>query len=259
MLHRADSGSPRGLVLFLHALAEEMNKSRRMVALQARALAATGFDVLQIDLRGCGDSSGDFGDASWQDWLDDGRLALEWLARQPGAAELPLTLWGHRAGALLAVELARNWHQPCHLLLWQPATAGKLVLQQFLRLRLAADMLGGQAKGAMQGLRDALSAGQDVEIAGYRLSPGLSAGLDAADLSPVASVRSLCWLELSKQPEAELSMASTRALEPWQAAGVQVRTAVVAGPAFWMTTEIEEAPDLVRATTALLNDEEVPA
>ena len=41
------------------AWAEEMNKARRMAALQARLLAENGYAVLQIDLHGCGDSSGD--------------------------------------------------------------------------------------------------------------------------------------------------------------------------------------------------------
>jgi alpha/beta superfamily hydrolase len=40
-----------------------MNKARRMAALQARALAALGYGVLLLDLHGCGDSSGDFGDS----------------------------------------------------------------------------------------------------------------------------------------------------------------------------------------------------
>ena len=60
-----------GAVLYVHPLAEEMNKSRRMAALQARALAASGWFVLQVDLFGCGDSDGDFGDADWQRWLAD--------------------------------------------------------------------------------------------------------------------------------------------------------------------------------------------
>jgi len=59
------AGALRGAVLYLHPFAEEMNKSRRMAALQSRMLAARGIAVLQIDLFGCGDSSGDFGDASW--------------------------------------------------------------------------------------------------------------------------------------------------------------------------------------------------
>ncbi len=52
-----------------------MNKSRRMAALQARAFAAMGFGVLQIDLFGCGDSSGDFSDARWDIWKQDLAIA----------------------------------------------------------------------------------------------------------------------------------------------------------------------------------------
>ena len=96
---------PLGLVVHVHPFAEEMNKARRMAALQARALAAEGFAVLQIDLMGCGDSEGDLADTRWDDWLDDVAHATTWLRQQhPGTASEapPLWLWGLRAGALLA-------------------------------------------------------------------------------------------------------------------------------------------------------------
>ena len=66
-------------MVYIHPFAEEMNKARRMAALQSRALAAAGFDVLQIDLLGCGDSSGDFGDATWNDWVNDVVHGCRWL------------------------------------------------------------------------------------------------------------------------------------------------------------------------------------
>ena len=59
----------RGQIVYLHPFAEEMNKSRRMAALQSRALASAGFAVRQLDLLGSGDSEGDFGDASWDLWV----------------------------------------------------------------------------------------------------------------------------------------------------------------------------------------------
>jgi len=61
----------RGAVVYVHPFGEELNKSRRMAALQARAMASAGYSVLQIDLLGCGDSTGDFGDATWEAWLAD--------------------------------------------------------------------------------------------------------------------------------------------------------------------------------------------
>ncbi|WP_229425321.1 hypothetical protein [Massilia sp. Se16.2.3] len=63
-LYHAPIGECRGALVYVHPFAEEMNRSRRMAALQARALAARGIGVLQLDLHGCGDSVGDFGDAT---------------------------------------------------------------------------------------------------------------------------------------------------------------------------------------------------
>lgn len=250
--HPAQGGRARGQILHLHPFAEELNKTRRMSALQARAFAAAGFDVLQIDLLGCGDSSGDFGDASWQAWIDDGLAGIEWLRRQ---ADAPLCLWGLRAGSLLAVELARRLSEPVDLLLVQAPASGKVLLQQFLRLKLAAGLMDGDNKGLMAALRQSLAAGETVEIAGYRLSAALAQGLEAATMLPPASCEGaprLAWLELSSQPGAELTPVATQTLARWQQAGYRVDARCVLGPAFWQTSEIEIAPQLIEAGTAML-------
>ena len=113
-LFHPPQGVPRGRVLYLHPFAEELNTTRRVVAQQARALAQAGFAVLQIDLLGCGDSSGDFADASWEAWLDDAQQAYGWLTDH---ATGPLWLWGMRSGALLATALAARLLRPANLLL----------------------------------------------------------------------------------------------------------------------------------------------
>ncbi|MCC6473266.1 MAG: hydrolase 2, exosortase A system-associated, partial [Burkholderiales bacterium] len=186
----------RAAVLYLHPFAEEMNKSRRMAALGARALAARGCAVLQIDLYGCGDSSGDFGDASWEAWLEDAALALGWLRAR---ADAPLALWGLRLGALLALDAARQGAaSPERFLLWQPVASGEAMLTQFLRLRVAGEMLAeGKAATGVQDLRSRLAAGAAQEIAGYMLSPALAASIDALRLSELRPARgAVHWLEV---------------------------------------------------------------
>ncbi|MBO9685127.1 MAG: hydrolase 2, exosortase A system-associated [Mitsuaria chitosanitabida] len=260
----------RGQILLLPPFGEEMNKSRRMIALGARAFAAAGFEVLTMDLLGCGDSSGDFGDASWAAWQEDVRLGVAWLdqrAQAIGGATSdpggdrgdrlppPLWLWGLRAGALLAPAAfgdAPALARPLNLLLWQPVTAGKVQLQQFMRLRVAADLIGGQAKGAMQAMRDQLARGESVEIAGYALSPALAEGLEAAQLKPSPRVARLAWMELSPREDARLTPAAEMAVSAWRAQGARVRAAVSQGPSFWAATEIEEAPRLIEASLAAL-------
>ncbi|MFZ3081495.1 hydrolase 2, exosortase A system-associated [Rhodoferax ferrireducens] len=254
----ASGGAARGLMLYIHPFAEEMNKARRMAALQARALAQAGYAVLQMDLLGCGDSSGDFGDASWQSWVSDVVQGCHWLRKHgntPGAdsAQLPLWLWGLRAGCLLAVEAARQLDAPCNFLFWQPPAVGRPLLQQFLRLKVVGDLLGGQAKGVMEGMRQQLANGSPVEIAGYLLSPGLASGLEQAALVPPAGpgpTQRLEWFELSTREDAGLSPISTKTITQWQQAGYRVGGHIVHGPAFWQTTEIEDAPALITATTA---------
>jgi exosortase A-associated hydrolase 2 len=233
--------------------AEEMNKSRRMAALQSQALAEAGYSVLQMDLLGCGDSSGDFGDATWAAWVDDIVLACHWLTAKIRA---PLWLWGLRAGCLLAAEAAQRIEERCDFLFWQPMTLGTMALQQFLRLKVASELLTGQSKRVMDEMRRRLDRGESVEIAGYALSPGLASGLEAATLDPPQSGGRECrleWLEVSTRAGASLSPASSRALERWTAAGVAVHSRIVEGPAFWQTVEVQDAPQLLAATVAAIS------
>ena len=255
--HPARPGPPRALVVYVHPFAEEMNKSRRMAAMQARALAEANVAVLQVDLLGCGDSAGDFGDATWSRWVTDVVAAVRWLVQQHPLAEggtaPPLWLWGLRAGALLAVEAGAQLASegtPFHLLFWQPTTSGKVLLQQFLRLKAAGELMAGQAKAAMDRLRAELAAGRTVEVAGYALAPALCQGLEQATLRPPAAAAPgrLVWLEVTPVERPELAPAGTHTLNVWREAGWDVQPLTLRGPAFWQTTEIEDAPALVDAT-----------
>lgn len=246
--HRAQGPVKRGQLLYIHPFAEEMNKARRMAALQARAFAQAGYEVLQIDLLGCGDSSGDFGDATWDAWIEDVLQGLAWLRRDGETA--PLWIWGLRAGCLLAVQAAKRYAAPLHLLLVQPTVSGKLALQQFLRLKSAAGLMDGSNKGAMAEMRASLGRGESLEIAGYVLNPLLAHGLESATLQalPTSSQPlNLVWLELSSQPGAAWTPVAAQAHKQWQDAGHHVHAELLAGPAFWQTTEIETAPALVEA------------
>jgi hypothetical protein len=186
----------RGALLQVHAFAEELNRCRRMSALQSRMLAGHGVAVLQIDLYGCGDSAGDFSDARWEIWKEDLALASRWLENRTGMA---VSLWGQRLGALLALDFATGLDSPSgappagrepggprrpddvsstraveRLVFWQPVLRGETALTQFLRLRLAGQLGGaggdpGQDSGPAEGIDPASGAdcGQET-VAGLR-------------------------------------------------------------------------------------------
>lgn len=251
-LAHAPTGAPRGAIVYVHPFAEEMHKSRRMAALQARALAARGWLVLQVDLFGCGDSAGDFGEARWETWAHDVRAGLDWVrAQAPG----PLALWGLRLGATLACELAAD---PAlgvgRVVLWQPVASGEQFLSQFLRLRLAAEMLGGGAATSAPGeLRAQLAQGHTLEIAGYDLHPHLAAAIERAQLVSLRpAVKRVDWLEVGAEAAATVRPGSQRVVERWRAERVDVRTRAVAGEAFWSTLEIAECAALLEATEEAL-------
>jgi exosortase A-associated hydrolase 2 len=198
-LYHPPVGGCRGAFVYVHPFGDEMNRTRRMAALGARALARAGYGVLQIDLAGCGDSSGEFGEARWQTWKDDLALARGWLAGRLGRTA---GVWGLRLGALLALDhaadLAASGDEPPHLLLWQPVLAGATYLTQVLRLRMAGDLVGanagtgGHGADSPQALRALLGGGSAVEIGGYLLAPELAAALDRLDavhLAPAGAPR----------------------------------------------------------------------
>ena len=261
LLHRP-AGPVRGLVLYVHPFAEEMNKSRRMAALQCTDLSSAGFLVLQPDLFGCGDSPGMLEEATWDRWVMDIIACAQWLMRQVQHGDLdtstpssvPLWLWGVRLGALLAAEAARQENLACHCIFWQPTSTGKAPLQQFLRLRMAADLAAGQHKGVTAALKADLDSGRSVHVAGYELPAAVASGMEAATLAPPSpsSNAQLVWFELSAKADAELSPAAAAPLARWKEAGWTVHAQPVQGPQFWQTTEIEVAPTLLALTCQAL-------
>lgn len=231
------------------AFAEEMNRSRRMIALLARSLAGAGVATLEIDLFGCGDSAGEFRDARWETWIDDLGRAIE----RARADSERVHLLGVRLGALLALEVARRYPVD-DLLLWQPAISGRKHLRDFLFQRVMAGMMQKDlARTSIEKLRARLAAGETVEIGGYDLAPELYAAVDALEIDALrpAPGQALHWLEVSQGDEAALKPDSRRVVEAWRGAGLAVRAHPVSGHAFWVDGKVKVAPALVDFTASL--------
>jgi exosortase A-associated hydrolase 2 len=247
LYHRpAGPAGCRGGVLYVHPFANEMNFTRRNAALLARALAGRGWGVLQVDLFGCGDSDGDFRDASWKIWVDDLTTAFDWLQERVGGR---VGLVGIRLGGLLALDFASRARRNIdRVLLWHPVVNGQQMMTEFLRLRLLSNAIGvraGETSTTTQELRQKINSGEPVEVLGYEIMPHLSqaiaeihiAQLGLAVATPIRWVEVVSGLEDPGRPLAQTTV------DAWRAAGHDATLHTVAGRPFWSSHRIYDSRD----------------
>lgn len=246
LFYPAQTPAVRGNCFYVHPFAEELNKTRRMAALHSRKLAFAGFNVLQLDLYGCGDSAGNWRDIRQDTWRGDIHCGVQWLQSR---SDQPLMLWGLRFGAPLAVDYVMAYPGACtKLLLWQPVIKGENHINQFLRLRLAAQ-LQQQAKDTVAVLRSQLRQGEILEVAGYAITPELLAMMDSIELNQLPSeVKQVYWAEVAATPSLELTVPSKKIIAQWRAEHIQVQAQAVVGQQFWATQEMTVAESLVDMT-----------
>jgi exosortase A-associated hydrolase 2 len=244
------SGRPstdRRAMLVLPPFAEEMNKSRRMMALAAEAYCATGRSALIVDLYGTGDSEGDFRESSVGQWFADLCIVMDWLA---GEGFHDVDVLAVRAGALFfPPECTESGLCFRRLALWQPVSKGKQVVSQFLRLRNAGAIVG-KAQQSESDPKTELQESGYVEIAGYDLSRTLVDELTALDLADVLGLgwESARWFDIVAGPGAGLTPAASRTVAMATGLGIAIDARAVPGDPFWATPEIAEVPQLVEET-----------
>ena len=241
--------APLGDVLVVPSFAEEMNRCRAMVALQARALAELGCGTLVLDPFGTGESAGEFVDATWAQWCDDMQRGIDWLGRSGQGCR---ALLGIRSGALMASQLAVANPAIKSLILWQPVLSGKTFYTQFLRIKIAAEMSLANGVKSTAVLRQMSAAGGAVEISGYEIGPMLAREVDALvfDDAAVLSRAQTDWFEIVADPATPMAPAAVKAIEGLQSRGAALHSQLLVGPAFWAVYERELAPELITATAA---------
>lgn len=245
------AGQPRLGVLVCPAFAEEMNRTRRTMRLLAAGAAGQGACAIYPDLHGTGDSPGDFADARWAGWLGDLRASACWLEQQGCAG---LVLVGIRAGALLAWDLLRGGLERVrHVVLWQPVLAGRNVVTDMLRTRIAAATPPGPRE-SVANLRQRLAAGETVETVGYALAPELARALEAAAIAaePGRAWPPVSWIEVIGDQASATRQPALALVDQLRAGGVRVELLRQPDPPFWSTVETTVGTGTVDLTLPLL-------
>jgi alpha/beta superfamily hydrolase len=122
---------PVARVLLVGPFASERHNSYIPWVRWARYLAAENIEVLRYDYRGIGESTGEFEDMTFADWVEDVRLLYAWLAARP--SQVPLLLHGVGLGAILA---GHAFHEGLGdgLMLWSaPANANQALRATLMR------------------------------------------------------------------------------------------------------------------------------
>lgn len=253
-LHFKPDAPDRGAILCVPPFGEEMNRTRALMAAQARAFAGMGYGCLLLDLFGTGDSGGDLPDATWEIWRSDVENAARWLADH---SEGPISLWGIRLGCLLAAEVAAMHPDMFErLLFWQPVADGKTYLTQTLRLRVSALVDRNEPPETTAEMRERLAGGALLEVSGYVLPGALTEALDRTrlvDLKRLAGQR-VDWLECVADAERPLLGGASKTLEQLTASGVEVQAHAVVAPQLWTLHKQAKADGLLHATSALFSE-----
>lgn len=117
ILHQPE-GPSRGAILIVHGFGGHKIGSKRLYVMQAQALEKVGFTVLRLDMRGCGDSEGEFGEVTIDSLVEDTRLGLDYL-------EGPKGIIGSSLGGPVALEAIQT-HPVEAVVLWAPVGSGQL-------------------------------------------------------------------------------------------------------------------------------------
>lgn len=248
-----DNGSARGCVLVVPPFAEEMNKTRRMVAELSIRLADRGIVTVIPDLYGTGDSAGDFGDADWQTWQRDIGSVAAWAATRGTPVDRILAI---RLGAALALDCIASGNLPGtyrHTVFWQPVFDGARFVTQFLRLRIAAG-LNNERKETVADLKSRLVAGERIEVAGYVVAGTLVEALQS--LTPANALPDALGGVTSVEVQrdgAPSPGASAAILERTARAGQAARLQVCTGEPYWTSVEIVVNHDVLSETIQALD------
>jgi alpha/beta superfamily hydrolase len=125
VLHLPNSRGPHPVVMMLHGLTGDMTGPHRLFVHAARAFAAQGIAVFRFDMRGSGQSEGEFQEMTLASEVLDAQAALEWLIGRPEIDAARVGVLGLSLGGMVQNMLAgRNPSLVHGLAYWSAAANG---------------------------------------------------------------------------------------------------------------------------------------
>jgi len=94
-------GQRRPAIIILHGFGSSKDSSN--VKIPASMYTEWGYIVFRFDMRGCGDSEGEFGRVICLDQVEDARSAISYLMTRPEIDPSRIAVSGNSAGAAVAL------------------------------------------------------------------------------------------------------------------------------------------------------------
>jgi hypothetical protein len=129
MLHLPNGRGRFPVAVLLHGFTGTKSEIHRMFVKLSRELAAHGVASLRFDVRGSGDSAGDFEDLTLRSEIADTMEAIKFLRRHRRIDTRRLALVGLSMGAAVAAYVVGRERVRCKsLVLWAPVAEGSGIL-----------------------------------------------------------------------------------------------------------------------------------
>ncbi len=238
-------------VIFVPPFAEEMNRSKRMYVLCARLLADAGIHSICFDFAGTGDSSGEWGDYSYQDWKQNLIDVYQFAKKITPTINL-ITL---RDSALISLDLIKlNEIHIDKCVMWDPIDNGEVLIRQLVRMKIASAMADDLKKITTQEVSESIEKEGYLEVGGYHVSSDLIDCIKSQKISDgfedALNSAELHWMTTGKsnnsaKQQLPISLAKLDLSEKLLA---QLTLHSVNDVRFWMQQEVTISPVLLRET-----------
>lgn len=177
--HQSRSEAKQGIV-FCDPFAEEKKCAHRVMVETARALAASEFNCLRFDYRGCGDSPGHFDQFGPPQWLEDIAAAAAYMRSHTGLETVGVL--GLRLGATMALLAQREQQLFDFAILWEPIVNGHRYLKSNLQRSLIKAMMTDTGGFSAAEVRQNHLQAAVLDFDGYAVSAPTRDWIDTVDL-----------------------------------------------------------------------------
>lgn len=163
------SAKKRGFII-LHPFGEEKKSAHRFLVELSRALASAGFNILQFDIYGFGDSQGKCADATVATWLADLENIYKTFSEESGSDDIGII--GLRFGAYLGIlSVLESRLDIKTLILLEPVLDGMKFFNKILRSKYIKEFqTSGNKYSDDKSLLTDLDNNNSIDVDGYEIT-----------------------------------------------------------------------------------------